>query len=81
MSRLTLIEIQVHCDFCFLVANIANTDFEKMGVGQETYVYEQKERLTVKGIVIDAVTVKHAADMECFGYIIQVQDGRIYLQR
>lgn len=51
---------------------------KKMGVGQETYVYEQKERLTVNGIVIDAVTVKHAADMECFGYIIQIQDDRIF---
>lgn len=50
----------------------------KMGIDPDTYEYWQQEQQTADGIGIRAVPVKHAKDLQCFGYLIESEENRFY---
>lgn len=41
-----------------------------MGIDRKAYLFKKCESITIAGIKVNAVSVKHADDMECYGYII-----------
>lgn len=41
-----------------------------MGIDRKAYVFKKCKSITISGIKVSAISVKHADDMECYGYII-----------
>ena len=48
------------------------------GIDRNAYYFEQCTRYESDGIVFEAVPVRHAEDMNCYGYIIEDGGRRIY---
>lgn len=51
---------------------------ERLGICREAYGYVEEPEISAKGVTIQAIPVKHAENMECFGYLIQNRDERIF---
>lgn len=50
----------------------------RMGISTDAYIYEETAVFTAEDVRAEAVSVKHAEDIECFGYRLQTPEANVF---